>query len=320
MSALTRIAKTALGTLAHTFYIDETATDSSTTVTVAVTDATGAAVSSGNATHGATGVYTYVLPAQAALASLTVVWSATIAATAVTETDYAEIAGGFLFTLAEARASDTALSSVTKYPTADIVAARLEVEVECEEICDRAFVPRYRRAVLDGTGSTELVLPDHDIRTIRAASIAPETGGTFTALTAAQLAALSVTSDSVLRRADGSYWTEGAANVIVQYEYGLNAPPADLKREALTRLRSRLNKTRTGIPDRAVSYTVDSGGTYRLDMPGAYKTGIPDVDAVYSRYSLRSGAGTGEGGHVVPSSRTLNYDPQRGSLFHDGIR
>lgn len=320
MTTLTRIAKTAAATLSHTFELDETPTDSTTTVTVAITDATGATVSAGNATHGGTGVYTYVLPGQAALASLTVTWSATIGGTLVAETDYAEVAGGFLFSLTEARNSDSSLASADKYPTADIIAARLEVEAECETICDRAFVPRYQRVLLDGTGSNELVLGDHDIRTIRTAAIAPTTGGVFTSLTVAELAAVATTGDSVLRRTDYKVWTEGNSNVLVEYEHGLDAPPADLKRAALTRLRSRLNLARTAIPDRAISFSVADGGTYRIAVPDAFKTGIPDVDAVYARYSLRPGAGTAAGGRPVAASRQLNFDPQYNSLFHGGIR
>ncbi len=77
---------------------------------------------------------------------------------------------------------------------------------------------------------------------------------------------------------------------------------------------------KTGIPTTASSFTVADGGTYRLDLPGAWKTGLPQVDAVYARYSRRSGAGTGTTGRQVPASRQLNYDPQFSSLFHGGRR
>jgi hypothetical protein len=79
-----------------------------------------------------------------------------------------------------------------------------------------------------------------------------------------------------------------------------------------------LNLNKSAIPDRASSYTVD-GGIYRLDMPGAFKTGLPEVDAVYARYSRRS-TGTGPTGRQIPASRPLNYDPQRWSLYHGGVR
>jgi hypothetical protein len=320
------VAKGAAATLTHTFYgnagsASEAATDSSTTVTVAVTDATGASVTSGNATHGVTGVYTFALPGQSTLKLLTVTWSATINGAAITETDTVEIVGGFFFPLTEGRASDTSLSDTTKYPWADLAAALTEVEVECEWICDRAFVPRYRRVVLDGSGTATLTLPDPDIRTIRSVSVAPRAGQTFVALTSTELGALVVKSDLTLKRVDSNVWTEGDQNVIVEYEFGLDYPQAQLVKAAKTRFRSRLNINKTSIPDRASSYTAADGGTYRILLPDAYRTGIPEVDAVYSRYSRRVQANAAaQQGSRFPASRTLNYDPQRNALFHGGQR
>lgn len=327
--ALTRVLQNAAATLEHTFYIDETATDSSTTVTYAVVDANGTSVASGNATSGGvgTGLYSFTLASQPTVKRGTVTWSATIGGAATSEVDYFEVVGGFFFGLKQARGSDSSLSSTSTYPTADIKARRLEVEVECETICDRAFVPRYERVVLDGSGTSTLLLRMSDpvrsvadVRSIRAVSMAPEVDETFVVFTAAELAALAWTTDGQIRRTDGNVFTEGSRNVVVEFEYGLDAPPAELVTASLTRLRSRLNINKSGTPDRASSFTVVEGGTFRLDMPGAYKTGLPEVDAVYGRYSRRSGAGTGGKGRGVPASRTLSYDPQHSSLFHGGVR
>lgn len=317
---LTRVAKTAAKTLSHTFYVDEVATDSTTTVTVSILDANGATVSSGNATHAGPGAYTFALPPQASLAQLTVSWSATITGAAVVETDPVEVVGGFFFGLAEARGSDASLADITQYPTAALAATRLETEQECERICERAFVPRYKRVLLDGTGTSELMVPDADIRTIRSVTMAPRAGQTFVPLTAAQLAALVVTSDRMLRRVDDMWWTEGLANVLVEYEYGLDGPPKDLKEVALIRFRSLVNKHTSGVPDRAESFTSVDGGTYRLSMPGRFTTGIPDVDAVYARYALGSGGGAANGSAGQPASRQLQFDPQYLSMWHGGVR
>jgi hypothetical protein len=74
---------------------------------------------------------------------------------------------------------------------------------------------------------------------------------------------------------------------------------------------------KTGVPDRAISFQVADGGSYRLAMPGAYSTGIPEIDAVYARYSLRpTTSGDGQGGITRPASRQIDYTPQRWSLFH----
>lgn len=327
-----RLVRGTTGTITHTFVVDEDPTDSSTTVTVAAVDATGASfLASSNATSAGTGTgqYTYTLAAGSTLEDLTGTWTGTIAGVSRAEADNVEIVGGTFFDLATGRNSDDTLADTTKYTTAQLRQARLEVEQECEQICDRAFFPRYARAVLDGTGTPDLLLPSGDtlrrpgcnreVRTIRSVTMAAAVDGTFTAFTAGELAALAVTPDGAIRRTDGAYWTQELKNVVIEWEYGLDAPPQDLIRAALVRFRSRLNIHRTGVPDRATSFTAVDGGTYRIDLPGAWKTGIPEVDAVYARYSHRSGAGTGSG-RMVPASRTLSYDPQRYSVYHGGRR
>lgn len=325
----TRVLATSAATLAHSFYVGEEPTDSTTTVTVAVTDANGTVITSGNGTSAGvnTGTYTFALPGQASVSRLSVAWSATIAGSAVVQTDVVEIVGGLFFTLAQGRGSDASLTDPAKYPTADLETKRVEVEEECEAICDRAFVRRYARIVLDGTGESDLILkhPDPErsiahVRSIRSVKMAQRADETFVAFDAAELAALQVSDDGTLRRVDQMVFTRGFGNVVVELEYGLDGPPAELVQACLTRFRSRLNLNKTAIPDRASSFTVADGGTFRLDLPGAFKTGLPMVDAVYARYSRRSGAGPGTGGRPVAASRMLNYDPQYASLFHGGRR
>jgi hypothetical protein len=123
-----------------------------------------------------------------------------------------------------------------------------------------------------------------------------------------------------LRRTDYTWWTEGLANVIVEYEYGLSAPPRPLKEMSLVRLRTLINKHRSAIPDRAESFTSVDGGTFRLSMPGRFTTGIPDVDAVYLRYAMGAGANAASGSAGQPASRQLQFDPQYLSMWHGGVR
>ncbi len=321
--ALTRILRNRAGTLSHTFEVDEEATDPTGTPTFSVADANGTVVTSGNATvvGAGSGQVTAPLAAQAALKRGTVTWVATVDGASTTEYTHFEIVSGFFFTLKQGRESDSSLSSAAKYPTDDLKIKRVEVEQECENICDRAFVPRYERIVLDGTGTSQITLRHSDpfrsvadIRTIRRISVAPDMDETFVDYTAGQLAQVSWSVDGVLTRTDGSVFTAGMRNVVVEYEYGLDLPPSDLVQASLTRLRSRLNLNKSAIPDRATSYSLGEMGVYRIDQPGAYKVGLPEVDAVYSRYSRRSG--TGPNAKKVPASRTLTYDPQFSSLFH----
>ncbi|GAA4100913.1 hypothetical protein [Nonomuraea soli] len=329
MSTALRIRRTAPALLAHTFYEGETPADAAGAVAVTVTDAAGVSVATGDATHAGagTGRYTFHLAGQAQLALLTVTWSGTIGGSAVTESDQVEIVGGHLFTLVEGRGSDETLASPAKYSTADLIEARQEVEEELERITGRSWTPRYRRLILPGTGTWDLVLPDggdeyvasmllRGVRSIRSAGIQHAPGAAVTPLSAGELAALAVAGDGQVRRTDGRTWTSGVGNVVIEYEYGSDAAPADLVKAALVRFRSRLNIARSGVPDRAISFQVTEGGTYRLSTPSADRTGIPEVDAVYHRYAR--GAGGGQGGGPAPASRTLDYTPQHRSLFHGG--
>ncbi|OHV46606.1 hypothetical protein BBK14_01800 [Parafrankia soli] len=323
-----RIVRGAPAQLTHTFVVGETPTDSTEDVTVAATDARGDSAGSGIATSAGadTGQYLFTLPAAAAVARLAVAWTGTIAGAEVVETDYVDVVGARMFSLPEARDSDSSLDLV-KVPTGKLAAARDAVEEAVERITDRAWTRSYARVVLDGSGTSELILthplPDRsarDVRVIRSATIAPRVDGTPVALTGAQLGALAVADDGTVRRTDGAAWTEGRSNITVEYEYGLDAAPAELVAAALIHLRALIHRPKSAIPDRAESYTASDGSTYRLTLPGPYATGIPSVDAVYHGYSERPQAappGAAESARIGrPASATLDYTPQRYSLFH----
>lgn len=294
--SLIRVQKTAAATLARTFYVDETPTDCSGAVAVAVTRLDGSSVASGTASHtGATGsgTYTYTLPggpsspasATWQLDTLQVAWTGNIGGATVTLTDTVEVVGGFFFGLAEARSSDTAISDPVKYPTSALSAARTQVEQECEAICFRAFVPRFRRTTVNGTGRDTVVVPDQDLRALRAASISYITGGDLQTLTSTDLARTVPGPDGTLTRQFGLPWPYGRGNVLVEYEYGLDMPAEELRQAAMKRLRSVLTAKSSGVPDRVSSYTTQEGATYRVTQPGRRSTGIPDIDAVYMRYA-----------------------------------
>lgn len=297
--ALTRVLKTASATLSRTWYIDETVTDTTGVPVVTVrrldgTTVAGPTNATGPVGGAGTGVYTYVLPggptsptsATWQLDDLVVSWVATIGGSVVTLTDHVEVVGGFFFSLAEGRASDSSLVSSTTYPTAALSKARMNTEQECERICRLAFVPRFRRVILDGTGTNEILLPNPLVRSVRSVTMAPWYGQPAIAITGVDLAAVNVDVAGIMRRADGNIWYPGTQNVIVEYEYGLDYPPPDLVDATLIRFRSLLNRKRSGIPDRAERImSGDTGPTFLLSMPTQEKTGIPDVDSAYVRAS-----------------------------------
>lgn len=260
-------------------------------VTVTVTRADGTVVVTGAATTAAagyTGRYTYTLSAAvlATLDYLTLVW--TDAGDGSTHTTYVEVVGGYMFTVAEARGSDPSLRDQAKYPTPDIVAARREVEDECEHLTGVAWVPRFARERLSGSGGAALILPHQQIRTVRTVRDYSD-ATTYTSYTSDDLADLDLADSGVVTRRLRGYWAFGATNLVVEYEHGYDAPPADLKRAALIRLRTRLNEKNRAIPDRAIREVVgDDGRTFRLSIPAAERVGIPEVDAIYERYSRRT--------------------------------
>lgn len=299
---------------------EDTAT--ATGVTASASSTAGSVVTLPAVTGPVDGVWSVLVPGQSVLDQLTITWTGTVDAATVVDTDIVEVCGGHYFPIRKAR-RDIVDLTVLKYSTARMREARLEVEAEFEEICGRSFVPRYARITLDGSDDNKLILPDPDIRVIRSASIVATPGATPVVLTTEQLAALIIDgTDRSVSRPSGVLWPGGRGNVVIAYEHGLSGPPLDLVRAAISRMPSRLMMGRSGIPDRALSWSNQAGDTYRLSIPTAYRTGVPDVDAALDRYSLRpSTGGDGEGGgNPAPASRTLNTDPQRYSLFHGGQR
>lgn len=295
------------------------AADAAGAVTVHATrgDGTDVLAAGTAATRTATGVYTTPLTAaQAAnLDLLTAVW--TDAGDNSTTTTLVEIAGGFYFSVTDVRAFDAGLTA-SKYPDAIVLAKRQQVEDECEWICDVAFVPRYRRVALNGSGESTLNLPDNMIRAVRSVRTYTDPT-TYTSFTAAQLAALDITDQTgIIQRTElGAYFVEGRGNLVIEYEHGYDRPTSDLREATLYRMRNVLNRPTSGVPDTAQQVSTPEGESYRLDSPSTYKTGIPNVDGTYARYSMRERAGTDA---PVPASRPLNFDPQYTSLFHLGRR
>lgn len=201
-------------------------------------------------------------------------------------TTLVEVSGAVYFTVAEARASDATLADDEKYPTELIVATRREVEEEFEQICGMAFVPRYARETLNGSGRNTLVLGRSAVRTVR--SIEAFTSGVGETWTDDDLAEVVLQSYGQITSRVGKWFTPGDMNLVVCYEHGLDRPPAEVKRAALQRLRSRMNMALSAIPSRATTYSATEGGTYALATASATKTGDPDVDGVLARYMRRT--------------------------------
>lgn len=273
--SLIRMLRTSQMTLQHTFTVDGVATAPTGTLQAVVARASdGTSISGSPFTYTVSGTTcSFTLPAQAALDLLTVDWTGTVNGAAVTARDFVEVVGGFLFDLGTARARH----NLAAYSFAQLADGRVDVEQECERICRRAFVPRFAFEAHTGSGTAQLGVRWPSIRKVRAVTVSG------TALSAPDVAALGYAEHGVITRPAGGLWPAGAA-IAVEYEHGWDFPPGEVGDAAMLRLRSRLAQPKSGIPDRAQSYAVADGGVYRLTMPGATATGIPDVDAVYQRW------------------------------------
>lgn len=250
--------------------------DPGAVVTVAVTRANGTVLkAAGTATTGTAAnprTVALTVAETAQLDWLTAIWSVGGTAVATTVT---EVVGGVFMTVAAIRAAEPSLSDVVKYPVAMIAAGRDAAERAFEAETRRAFVPRFGIATVDWRG----VLPEDNIRAIRFVRDAAGTDVTTYTRTGRIL-------DLGFRFAeDCGQWLE-RLTYTVGFEYGYDAPPGDLLQKFARVVRAGLNATKTGVPDRAISFQPAEGGNVVIATPGLgpWIYGIPDVDQVIMRH------------------------------------
>ncbi len=287
-----RILRSTPSTLSVTFYGDSAPTDADGAVTVTITKPDGTALVTGAATtHGTIGKYTYTLAPQSNLRRLRFDWSGTFGGIATTVTTYAEIVGGFYFTLYEARNFDSVIAGDTvKYPDEKLEEARLFVETEFERICQRAFVPRgaYEQITLDDNTYT-LYLENPEITSITSITVE---GVSWMAYP------FKLDGSRTVRITDGQYFPYspyGAANIKIEYEYGQPAVPPDIKRAALKRMRSIVIGQTGRIDERATFMTLPDMGSFTLATPGlrGSLTGLPEVDKTLTDWMWAGGISFG---------------------------
>lgn len=272
-----RILKGTAATIAATFYVDGTGTNptpDAATIRITRADGTDLVPAGTAATDDVAGRFTYQLaPSQTAtLDTLTVEWATTNLGTITT---IVEIAGGFLFSIADARALKPLDNTVT-YTTATIQAMRTLVEQAIEDACGVAFVPRHARETLNGTGGRHVMLSHPLVQRVRTA-----TNGTTT-MAASDLAAR---PSGLMYSLTGSFGY-GYGNVAVEYEHGYQYAPERVKRAAIRLARRWL--VEGPVDDRATSMSTDDG-TFALMTPGmrGMLFDLPEVQAVVDQYSIR---------------------------------
>lgn len=273
--------------LTKTWYVDGTATDVGD-VTIGIVDGNGDTVvaAATATTNNADGTYTYQLADQTEPNVLTITWTRSDSNGDLT--DEVEVLGGRLFTEAAFRAhNDDQFTDATRYPDANIAAARDAVTEQLEQWTGQAWVTRYARVQLAGSGDRMLYVNDGNCRTSsgkflhrpgRTRHIQTVIAATVngTAITAANV----VADRGVLHRTDGTWGTPSSSNplnVTVEYSYGHPYPVDSVDRIAMLLAADRLRETI--LSNRASSFT-DEIGTYRYETPGKWGnvSTIPEVN------------------------------------------
>lgn len=245
-----------------------------TAPTVAVVRADGTAVSSGTATN-ATTYWSWALTAAQTerVDTLTVTW--TIGTVDVTTT--VAVVGGVVASIATARALEPEMPQIADEA---LYVARGAAEDELERITRRAWVSRANRVEIPSVERPTLVMPDWDLRSVRKVETI-DTAGTATEYTGT----VRVDSAGLLHRVDGTCWP-CSGTVRVEYLHHADLPH-DLVAMFARRWRWWCNQAKSAVPGRALSFTLEQGGAFRLAAPGEYTTGDVEVDGTYGRHTRR---------------------------------
>lgn len=249
----------------------------------------GTVLGTGTATHDLVTLarYTFALAPQAELNRTTTTWAGTWGGIAQSLTTDAEVVGGHLFTVAEARAfGDKALAG-SEYTDEDIRETRDRVTDDFQLACGVPFFPRFEHQFLDGPTvarglvggyTSKLWLPYK--RPLRI--VAVKTSGV--AMSAPDVAAIIVHPTGRLELTSGM-WPTQSQSVEITWERGYRQVPEPVKRAAL--MVTHYELVNSEVTDRMVS-VANELGTVRLSVPGRQNpTGIPLVDSVLYRYDER---------------------------------
>lgn len=295
-----KILRNTSQTVSVVFYINNVATEADGAVTVVAKKADGTTLFSTTATNdAAVGSYSVTVPAQADLNSLTLTWTGAFSTVSMSVVSNVEIVGGFFFTIAELRNYDSVIAgNLTRFPDSALIKARDEVEAEFEDICHRAFVPRFWRETGIETDSDTSMLwlekPEANrflsFKVNNVDYLSWYTAGYFTRDKYSPRGILVTGAATGLFAYDPFYYPTA---LVIEYEYGALQVPTPIKEKALKRAKQKLLGLSSTVDERALTMTLPDIGTINLATPGVRgsETGVPDIDVVLSRYTLNGGAG-----------------------------
>lgn len=256
------------------------------TVTVTVTRSDGSAVLTDAATTGEGDAPRSVelTPTDTAdLDLLTAVWSVDDVERGRTVT---EVAGPPIITYAQFVAADTGQAAP---PVPAFLAARDEVEAKFHRACARALRPRFAVDRL-----TSISTRPRDVRTVwpdvrRIRRITTDDGaGAVTVWDDEALAALVIDHGNGIIRHPSAPWPfHPNASIEVAYEYGLDAPPPDL-RKAIAHAIALEMKSGARVANQGIATEIvqADGSRHRLPTPGLghWVTGVAVIDEAVKAY------------------------------------
>lgn len=279
-----RILRGSPATVTMTFYNGSTAVNADTPPTVTITKADGTTLTSGTASGPTSNVYSFIIPAQTNLNFLTVTWAGAVSGQAVTVTSYAEIVGGFLFSLAELRGFDSQITT-TRFPDAKLIEERLSVEAEFEDITKRSFTPRFYREAYADVADGYIVLQKPEAHAITKLTV---DGVDRLSWVTANYIRYDPYDPRALTLTPEALGLLYATQVTIEYEYGLKQVPRKVRDAGIKRAKINLLGQNSAIDERATTLSTPEFGTMTLATPGrsGFQTGIPDIDVILSRWSL----------------------------------
>lgn len=246
-------------------------------VTVTIdSDRSGASTGPFTATQVSGGTYGYTLTSAdvAAPDDLKLTFSGTVSGVARSLVEHVQVAGGYYFTVAEARSLGPIAASFTDD---QIERMRTTVEDQIETNLNTYMVSRLVVQKANGNGESYIRLDEPYIQNL--VSVLAD--------------GVDVTADVNL---DGRYlwapttsWAYGHRNIEVRYEAGYrDHPPEDLRRKAIEATRHELLRgNRQGAPAAVLSVTAE-GWTQRMAVAGLRQPfGLPEVDAVVLKWARR---------------------------------
>lgn len=193
-------------------------------------------------------------------------------------TTYAEIVGGYMFSVAQARARSP-LQDTTAYPTSAILDYRTLAEVALEDICGVSFVPRYTREEMAIAGYGIITGSRRKIRVVRQ----------ITSFQSNQQVPMPSLSGLQIIMGQRIYmptlWNWYTSPIYCAYEHGYAEPPPRVRNAALLLARRWL--VESPWDERATGFRTRDGGEMTI-MTGSHSNAfdIPEVLAIADAYGM----------------------------------